>query len=608
MAASYGALAARHPRIFAALHPFLAIFFALRVFLLGLMWLPRHVAHPEPRTLWICLLGTAPVWGAWMLASGAWAWWRGVASRRGLGLGLRWRDRGMGRHHRHASYDALPTAEDGPVDEYYAEFGPRSPGTIRKAALSQTAPRRDPRSLSISTFLLYALLVFLGVYLVRTGTYDGDRRYKAAVDRANEGAVRREGLAGGERVFIAAMFHDNQAELPHWTKQMLRLIRYLGPDNVFVSIVESHSSDRTPTMLRDLDAQLVALEVPHRIIMSLSDEDLGVVRPKPGKTNPPRIEYLTAVRNVALEPLHRARGDNASVWAEMERDGYDAYAYAPGEVAWGHWDKVLFSNDVLMEAENFAELIHTRGGAYDMACGMDFAWWGLYDLWVARDRLGKSVSGLYPYFMEPKGFLSVLREEPVDVFTCWNGVVVLDAQPFLHPSGPSLRSGSSPSSSTQLSFRTSNLTAGECFSSEAFNMPYDLRLRAVSEGREPRVYMNPRVIGVYSWRFYGYYRWVLRHWAVRWWIERMEVGLVVPKDVAQKADGVESEVEERMEEAEERKLEMQAEAALARRIDAMRAALFILGSPKPPIVRSDEPVGMLPAESDGWECHQQSIA
>nr|GAT60541.1 predicted protein [Mycena chlorophos] len=337
--------------------------------------------------------------------------------------------------------------------------------------------------------------------------------------------------------------------------------------------------------------------------MSLSDEDLGVVRPKPGKTNPPRIEYLTAVRNVALEPLHRARGDNASVWAEMERDGYDAYA--PGEVAWGHWDKVLFSNDVLMEAENFAELIHTRGGAYDMACGMDFAWWGLYDLWVARDRLGKSVSGLYPYFMEPKGFLSVLREEPVDVFTCWNGVVVLDAQPFLHPS---LHSGSSPSSPTQLSFRTSNLTAGECFSSEAFNMPYDLRLRAVSEGREPRVYMNPRVIGVYSWRFYGYYRWVLRHWAVRWWIERMEVGLVMPKGVAQKADGVESEVEERMEEAEERKLEMQAEAALARRIDAMRAALFILGSPKPPIVRNDEPVGVLPAESDGWECHQQSIA
>ena len=56
-----------------------------------------------------------------------------------------------------------------------------------------------------------------------------------------------EGYARGERIFIAAAFHQNEDVLPYWSKSMLDAITYLGPDNVFVSVVENYSSDRSPT-------------------------------------------------------------------------------------------------------------------------------------------------------------------------------------------------------------------------------------------------------------------------------------------------------------------------------------------------------------------------
>lgn len=86
------------------------------------------------------------------------------------------------------------------------------------------------------------------------------------------------------------------------------------------------------------------MNVSRRIIL----DDKSIRRPPSMDTAPPRIEFLAAVRNLALAPL-------------LERGGYD---------------RVLFSNDIFVSAESIVELLHTKDGDYDMACGLDLSFWG----------------------------------------------------------------------------------------------------------------------------------------------------------------------------------------------------------------------------------------
>ncbi|KAG8216632.1 cryptococcal mannosyltransferase 1-domain-containing protein [Butyriboletus roseoflavus] len=222
-----------------------------------------------------------------------------------------------------------------------------------------------------------------------------------------------------------------------------------------------------------------------------------------------RINFLSALRNHALEPL-------------VEKGGYD---------------KVVFSNDIYIEPETIIELLNTADGEYDMACGMDFGHFGLYDMWVLRDKKGRLGSGMYvpsitfpmrgrwktyltlrwPYFFDIEDYEAMQTESPVPVFTCWNGIVVFKADPVLpihlrsnrtlssdplpfelpatHPAAhdPSLR-GPNPALTPPVRFRAS--APGECFSSESFLLLYDFRRLFNMQ----RILVNPRVIVGYDWR------------------------------------------------------------------------------------------------------------
>jgi hypothetical protein len=59
----------------------------------------------------------------------------------------------------------------------------------------------------------------------------------------------------------------------------------------------------------------------------------------------------------------------------------------------------------------------------------------------------------------------------------------------------------------------------ECFSSESFNLPYDLRRQFGLQ----RIYVNPRVINSYVWAHYVWFKYITRHWAVKW---RMGMGSI----------------------------------------------------------------------------------
>lgn len=138
------------------------------------------------------------------------------------------------------------------------------------------------------------------------------------------------------------MFHNNEYVIPYWHDTLIKVIHYLGPDNVFVSVVESHSADSSPQLLEALDADLALLGVSRRILTG----DTTVPKPDslPGIK---RIEFLAATRNRAMEPL-----------------------------VVGGYDKVVFSNDIFIEPESFVELLETNNGDYDMACGLDMGHFG----------------------------------------------------------------------------------------------------------------------------------------------------------------------------------------------------------------------------------------
>lgn len=36
--------------------------------------------------------------------------------------------------------------------------------------------------------------------------------------------------------------------------------------------------------------------------------------------------------------------------------------------------------------------------------------------------------------------------------------------------------------------------------------------------------MNPRVITSYEWSYFVWYKYITRHWLVKWWIEKVEMG------------------------------------------------------------------------------------
>ena len=333
----------------------------------------------------------------------------------------------------------------------------------------------------------------------------GDVRFRSALHTAladpNPNPV---GYGRGEKIFIAAAFHQNEAVLPYWTETIMDTITYLGPDNVFVSVVENYSTDRSAELLREFAADLDGRGVRNRVLV----QNETIQRPEDMNWNP-RIEFLAGIRNQVLEPL----------------------------VAEGGYDRVLFSNDIYIEAESVIELLETREGDYDFACGMDFGHFGAYDMWVLRDRLGRLTAGIWPYFLDAGSRAAVEADEAVPVFTCWNGIVAFRADPVLpvhlrssnstlstaplarlppatHPLAGQL--GPSPAWTPELRFRASGPDEG-CFSSESFLLPYDFRRVMGLEG----VFANPRVVSGYTWRHYVWHKWVLRQRLVRWFVERV---------------------------------------------------------------------------------------
>lgn len=145
---------------------------------------------------------------------------------------------------------------------------------------------------------------------------------------------------------------------------IIETIRFLGPENCALSIVEGRSDDGTYEVLKLLKDE-VDKWIGTRLFLNTSDVD-------PGKFNDRRrIMALAELRNLALQPLVKHAGQ-----------------YDPDVT-------VVFINDVAICMEDLLELIHQRRFQQaDMTCAMDWTFVGgkpmFYDSWLARGMNGDS--------------------------------------------------------------------------------------------------------------------------------------------------------------------------------------------------------------------------
>ncbi|KAF6825993.1 polysaccharide export protein [Colletotrichum plurivorum] len=241
---------------------------------------------------------------------------------------------------------------------------------------------------------------------------------------------------GNETFFIASIHRNNGPLLGGpWTENMLWLIDYLGRDRVYFSAVESGSQDDTKAKLSALKEQLDARGVPNTVVLGKTvQEQLEEIHDRPpanaGAAPPPgwvwnakeqhfdmrRISYLARERNLAMKPLEDLASPQQQEGSHPSRK----------------FDKVLWFNDVVFEPLEVSMLLDTRGGDFAAACSMDFTLWPYYyDTFALRDDRGlKTASWYWPWFHSSRARASAAAMQPVEVRSCWNGIVAFDAAPF----------------------------------------------------------------------------------------------------------------------------------------------------------------------------------
>ncbi|WFD28091.1 hypothetical protein MNAN1_003097 [Malassezia nana] len=313
----------------------------------------------------------------------------------------------------------------------------------------------------------------------------------------------------GQTYYIASLLHNSERILPRYMNALVRLTDELGHDDVFMSIFENDSKDRTPALLENLRKELKTRGVRHNITTTRL----------PAKTrHAERIERLSYMRNRAMAPFH-----------EEVRHGLNNRPFS----------KVIWINDILFEPDAVHTLLHTADGQFDQVCGLDYFWLGFYDTWVMRDTEGHTVRPLYPYFRTKKDRDNVRAQRPFPVNSCWNGLTVVDArwfadEPKMPPHAPNKpvvaklpapplvhEDGLDTAATLPLQFRS----CSRCNASESLLLSADMH--RLAHPKRPRIFVHPGVRVMYDYPSYYLYRhiltwYVVQPWRYIWelWVER----------------------------------------------------------------------------------------
>jgi len=220
------------------------------------------------------------------------------------------------------------------------------------------------------------------------------------------------------KVFIASLLKDQEVAMPQWIYQLLRLIALVGPENVFVSLVESGSGkDDTPAFVQLTSMILEGLGVSHMAITS------GQIR----HYSQGRVEALSQLRNTAMLPLFPDSVPPSVSGSKFLTANGQTLRLADADA----YSRVLWLNDIFWCAEDMARLLQHKA---DIVCGLDYTLAEgapiFYDIWVSKDVDGNRFSNSHPYTAHPESYDRVVKGLPFAVLSCWNGALAAPAEPF----------------------------------------------------------------------------------------------------------------------------------------------------------------------------------
>ena len=214
------------------------------------------------------------------------------------------------------------------------------------------------------------------------------------------------------RYFFALDLYKCAPLLPRLLGTIIDTIRFLGPSNCALSIVEGRSPDGTYEILHSLIPALAALNITYHFTTNDIDPKAGA--------NVDRVKALAILRNQALRPL------------------------ISGPENFDPDTTVVFINDVALCTEDILELIHQRlVQKADVACAMDWIYGGatFYDVWVSRAMNGDQFfeipqSGSWEFsdnlfWNHPPSRERWEAKKPFQVFACWNGAAAFTAKPMM---------------------------------------------------------------------------------------------------------------------------------------------------------------------------------
>lgn len=235
--------------------------------------------------------------------------------------------------------------------------------------------------------------------------------------------VPHETIRDRPRTVFIASIHLDTAPLLHrsWSSAVLELAELLGPENVYVSLVEVGSSDGTRLQLAQLRRKLDARGISSTAAWGPLGWELAQKAAKPpgsldtsgpgwawraGKSKPDLLvtPVLAGARNLALEPLSRLREEGRA------------------------FESVLWVEDVEFRPRDAMRLLDTHDGEYAAACSVNVSPYArLYDTSALRDIAGRApTSSFWPWFSSSV----VSPPDAISVYSCWDGLVALDAAPF----------------------------------------------------------------------------------------------------------------------------------------------------------------------------------
>ena len=215
------------------------------------------------------------------------------------------------------------------------------------------------------------------------------------------------------KYFFALDLHQCASLLPRLIGSIIESIRFLGPQNCALSVVEGRSDDGTFEILLSLREEIQRFGIKYYFNSSEINPTVG-----------DRIKALADLRNQALQPL----------------------LDLPDKVTPTNATTVVFINDVALCMEDILELIHQRKYQNaDMTCAMDWTYVGpnptFYDVWIARGMNGDTFfnipedgnwnSAWNIFWNNPSAHERQRTGKPFQVFSCWNGATAFTAEPFL---------------------------------------------------------------------------------------------------------------------------------------------------------------------------------